>query len=96
MLLEASRQHKLVIYNTSDRELANARYANKAIIPGAKCEHCGSMKHSSERYWPKFPHLALEWYQLKLKYDKEKKDGKHTANLALRDDDFVDSTHYSC
>ena len=95
MLLEASRQHKLALHNTSDHNVAAHR--SSRAIDQANCEHCGSTKHPNARYWAKFPHLAPEWYKLKLKYDKEKKNGKHIASLASREDDFVDrnGTHIS-
>ncbi len=42
--------------------------------------------------------LSQNKFNCKLKYDKEKKkDGKQTANLTLRDNDFEDySTHILC
>ena len=91
MLLEASRQHKMAIRNTSDHQ------ASKATMPG-RCKHC-NRKHTSDQCWPKFPHLAPEWYQIKLKYDKEqrKKEQQEQAKTA-RADDFEDytGTHISC
>ena len=94
MLLEASRQHTLAIHNSPD--LATHRSAK--ATSQTKCEHCGSTQHTSDRCWPKFPHLAPEWYQLKLKYDKEKKEKKGAKLATTGGDDFVDydSTHISC
>ena len=90
MVLEASRQHTQALHNTRDPGLAF-----RAV---EKCSHCGSTKHSKDRCWTKYPHLAPEWFQLKLKHDQAKKDQANRATHGGdRKDDFEDyqGTHIS-
>ena len=101
MVLEASRQHHQALRNASDpRDPAlSARATTKE-----PCEHCGSPGHPGHSCYSKHPHLAPEWYKLKMK-EEAKGKGKNAEKarefqvkvaMAQRGDDFEDNgTRYS-
>ena len=104
MVLEASRQHTQALHNSRDSGSAlKAGYRdNKARD---LCEHCKDPGHPSNLCYTKFPHLAPEWFRLKIK-DQAKEKGRRgdrvrevQARLAVsggdREDDFQDGLRIS-
>ena len=100
MVLEASRQRSQatqLISNTTNSYLASKAQKKEP------CEYCNNSSHPSRLCYMKFPHLAPEWFKLRMK-EQAKGQGKWTnqarefqAKLATaRIDDFVDGgTHIS-
>lgn len=77
MILEASRQH----HNSAsyDNHHAQALKANLIKAQREPCAHCQNPGHPSHSCYKEFPHLAPEWYQLKMKDDKEKQKKKEKS-----------------
>lgn len=63
MVLEASRQH--------EQALNNARGTTETALEA--CEHCGDPGHPSNLRYTRYPHLAPEWFELKMKSQAKEK-----------------------
>ena len=90
MVLEASRQH--------EQALNNARGTTETALEA--CEHCGDPGHPSNLCYTMYPHLAPEWFELKMKSQAKEKglrgDRPRTKLATYEDgeDDFQDREDY--